>query len=121
MIRFAVGGAIRKDDIAKMIQEIGGEKVEVKVMTDMQAALAVQSKQADYYIGACHTGGGGALSMAIALLTVAKCATVSMPGRPPKENEIIQAVADGKVAFGFTGDHMEAALPVILREILQKS
>ncbi len=120
MIRVVVGGAIRKDDIAKMVQEIGGEKVEVKVMTDLQAALAIQSNQADYYIGACHTGGGGALSMAIALLTIVKCATVSMPGRPPKEEEIIQAVAAGKVAFGFTGDHMEAALPIIMREILAK-
>lgn len=118
MIRFVVGGVIRKDEISKMIRAIGGEKVEVKVMTDIQAALAVQSKQADYYIGACHTGGGGALSMAIALLTFAKCATVSMPGIPPKKDEIIKAVKAGKVAFGFTGDHMEESITLIMDEIL---
>ncbi|MBF4695207.1 DUF2620 domain-containing protein [Fusibacter ferrireducens] len=120
MIRFVVGGAIRKDDISKIVKEIGGDAVEVSILSDMQAALAIQTKKADYYVGACHTGGGGALSMAIALLTVDKCATVSMPGRPPKEDDIIKAVEEGKVAFGFTGDHAEAALAVIVREILKK-
>lgn len=121
MIKFVVGGAIRKDDIKNLIYELGGENVSVEVMSDMQAAIAIQKKAADYYVGACHTGGGGALSMAIALLSITKCATVSMPGRPPKEENIIKAVEEGKVAFGFTGDHMEAALPIIVREILKRA
>ena len=120
MIRIVVGGAIRKDDIKNLIMEIGGGKFEVEVMSDMQAAMAVKTNKADYYLGACHTGGGGALSMAIAILTMAKCATVSMPGRPPKEADIVKAVSDGKVAFGFTGDHLEAAVPVIMNEILKR-
>ncbi len=120
MIRFVVGGAICKDEIAKLICEIGGDQVQVSVMTDMQAVLAVQSKQADYYFGACHTGGGGALSMAIALLTLAKCATVSMPGRPPKKEEVVDAVKAGKIAFGFTGDHIDESVTLIMSEILSK-
>lgn len=120
MIKFVVGGAIEKQNIEKLIKEIGGEKVKVEIMSDMQAAMAIKTGKADYYLGACHTGGGGALSMAIALLTRAKCATISMPGRPPKEEDIIKAVADGKTAFGFTGDHYEKAVPVIVTEILKK-
>ena len=119
MIRIVIGGQVEKQNIAKLVKEIGGDRVEVEVKTDLQAASDVKMGKADYYLGACHTGGGGALSMAMALLTRDKCATVSMPGRKPKEEEIIQAVADGKVAFGFTGDHYEQAVSIILREILK--
>lgn len=120
MIKIVVGGAIEKQNIADLVKKIGGEKVSVDVMSDMQAAMAIKTGKAEYYLGACHTGGGGALSMAMALLTRDKCATVSMPGKAPKEEDIVKAVADGKVAFGFTGDHYEIAVPIIMREILQK-
>lgn len=120
MIKIVVGGQVEKQNIASLVKEIGGDKVEAQVKSDLQAASDVKMGKADYYIGACHTGGGGALSMAIALLTRAKCATVSMPGKPPKEEDIIKAVEEGKVAFGFTGDHFDKAVPVIIREILKK-
>ena len=57
--------------------------------------------------------------MAIALLTMSKCATISMPGRPPKEEDVKKEVEAGKVAFGFTADHIQAAVPMILKEILK--
>lgn len=117
-MKIVVGGAVEKQAVADLIKEIGGDKVEVVVMSDVQAAMAIKTKTADYYFGACHTGGGGALSMAIALLTKSLCATVSMPGRPPKEEEVKKEVADGKVAFGFTADHISTAVPMILNEIL---
>lgn len=120
MVRIVVGGQVEKQNIANMVKEIGGEKVEVQVKSDLQAANDVKLGKADYYLGACHTGGGGALSMAMALLTRDKCATVSMPGKPPKEENIIKVVSEGKVAFGFTGDHLDKAVPIIVREILKK-
>jgi len=120
MIKIVIGGAIEKQNIANLVEKIGGEDVKVEVMSDMQAAMAIKTGKADYYLGACHTGGGGALSMAMALLTREKCATVSMPGKPPKEENIVKVILEGKVAFGFTGDHYESAVPVILREILNK-
>lgn len=120
MIKIAIGGQVEKQNIANLVKELGGDRVEVQVKTDLQAASDVKVGKADYYLGACHTGGGGALSMAMALLTRDKCATVSMPGKPPKEEEIIKAVQEGKIAFGFTGDHFENAVPVIVREILKK-
>lgn len=120
MVKFVVGGQVEKQNIADLIKEVGGEDVEVTVKSDLQAANDVKSGKADYYLGACHTGGGGALSMAIALLTRAKTSTISMPGKPPKEEDIIKAVNEGKLAFGFTGDHYEKAVPIIVRQILKK-
>lgn len=120
MVKIVVGGQVEKQNIADLIKELGNEKIEVEVKSDIQAANAVKTGKADYYVGACETGGGGALSMAIALLTRDKCATLSMPGRLPKESEIIKAVEEGKVAFGFTGDHYKTVLPILIRELLNK-
>ena len=120
MIKFVVGGQVEKDNIVNLVKKIGGDTVEVQVKSDLHAANDIKTGKADYYLGACHTGGGGALSMAIALLTRTKCVTVSMPGKPPKEEDIVKAVAEGKVAFGFTGDHYERAVDLIVREILKK-
>lgn len=119
-MKIAVGGQVEKQNIANLIKEIGGDKVQVEIKTDIQAANDVKLGKADYYVGACHTGGGGALSMAIALLTRGKTATLSMPGRLPKEDDIVKAVEDGKVAFGFTGDHYEKVIPILMRELLKK-
>lgn len=119
MKRFVVGGQVEKNNIAKLIKEIGGDKVSVEVKADIQAANDVKLGKADYYVGACQTGGGGALSMAIALLTREKCATVSMPGMSPKEEKIISAVKEGKVAFGFTGDHYRTVIPILVKNILK--
>lgn len=118
-MKIVVGGQVEKQKIADLIKEIGGDSVEVTVKTDLQAASDVKMGKADYYFGACHTGGGGALSMAMALLTRAKCETVSMPGRPPKKDDVVNAVSQGKVAFGFTGDHFESAVPMIMEEIMK--
>lgn len=115
-----MGGQVQKQEIAQLIKDLVGDKAEVEIMSDLHAANAVKTGKADYYVGACHTGGGGALSMAMALLTRDKCETVSMPGRPPVKEKIIEAVDKGKVAFGFTGDHYEAAVPIIITELLKK-
>lgn len=118
MIRIAVGGAIDKAKIAEIIRKIGGEAVDVKIMSDIEAAMAVKNGNADYYIGACATGGGGALALAMALIGAAKCATVSMPGKPPQSENVRKAVKEGKIAFGFTNDHIEKAVPMIVNAIL---
>ena len=118
-MKIVVGGAVEKQAVADLIKQIAGDRAEITIMSDVQAAMSIKNKTADYYFGACHTGGGGALSMAIALLTRSKCATISMPGRPPKEDDVRREVAEGKVAFGFTADHIQAAVPMILKEILK--
>lgn len=120
MMKIVIGGQVEKQNIKKLVDVLGEGRVETEVKTDIQAANDVKLGKADYYVGACHTGGGGALSMAIALLTRDKCVTLSMPGRPPKEEDIVKAVEEGKLAFGFTGDHYEQIIPILLRELLKK-
>ena len=92
IIKVVIGGQIEKENMARLVKEIGGDQLQVEVKSDLQAAADVRAGKADYYLGACHTGGGGALGMAMALLTRTKCAIVSMPGKPPQEAEIIREV-----------------------------
>lgn len=120
MVRFAIGGQVDKKKVAELVRKVGGDAVEVSEHSDLEAAMQVKSGRADYYLGACHTGGGG-LAMAIAMLGKPLCLTVSMPGRPPKEEEIRKAVADGVKAFAFTADHAERAVPMIVKAILERS
>ncbi|SKC81729.1 DUF2620 domain-containing protein [Maledivibacter halophilus] len=120
MIKIVVGGAIDKQNIAKIIEGIGGKDVKVEIKSDIEAAMAVKTGTADYYFGACNTGGGGALAMAIALLGAGKCATLSMPGKAPEEEKVIEAINKGKVAFGFTNEHINQAVPMILKLIINK-
>jgi hypothetical protein len=119
MIKINVSGLAAKE-IVKNVAEIGGDQVEVRSVADIIGAREVAQGKADYYLGACATGGGGALSMAIAILGYSNCLTVSTAGRPPKEAEIQAAVASGKKAFGFASDHVETAVPLIMKAILAK-
>lgn len=71
-------------------------------------------------VGACNTGGGGALAMALALLGSKSCSTISMPGQIKSEAFIREEVDKGKKAFGFTAQHKDEVLPVLLKAICEK-
>ncbi|GAA0732726.1 DUF2620 domain-containing protein [Clostridium oceanicum] len=118
MVKIVIGGQIDKEKVANITRQIAGDKATVEVKTDIEAAMAVKNGQADYYLGACNTGGGGALAMAIALLGMNLCATVSMPGNVRSDEEIIKEIESGKKAFGFTPQHAEQVIPVIINKIL---
>lgn len=119
-MRIVVGGQIDKEEIASIIKKQLGDKAEITVKGDLEATMGMQAGKYDFYVGACNTGGGGALAMALALLGKAKCATVSMPGQIRSSEEIEAEVRDGKVAFGFTAQHKEAVLPVLLEALVNK-
>ena len=121
MLKIVVGGQINKQEIAEMTKKILGEDSLVEVKGDLDAALAMKTGQYDYYIGACNTGGGGALAMAMAMLGSETCATVSMPGKICSENEIIDYVNNGKKAFGFTAQHAEEVLNMLLKALVNKN
>lgn len=120
MVRIVVGGQINKREICDFTKKYLGDKAAVDIKGDLDAAMALKAGQYDYYIGACNTGGGGALALAMALLGAENCATISMPGRIFPDEEIIAAVQSGKTAFGFTAQHAEAVLPVLLTAIIEK-
>ncbi len=119
-MKIVVGGQIDKKEIAMMITQILGDEIQVDVMGDLDATMAMKAGKYDYYVGACNTGGGGALAMALALLGKAKCATLSMTASIRSDEEIRREVSDGKVAFGFTAQHKENVLPVLLHALVDK-
>src|SRR5690625_1171417 len=118
-MKIVVGGQVEKKAIEQMIKDFD-PLIVTTVKSDVEAAMSLKTGQADYYLGACHTGGGGALAMAIAIVGRDQCETVSMPGRQPKKEKITQAVNDDKKASGFPGDHAEQTVPMILQAIKNK-
>lgn len=119
MIRINVGGLSTKE-ICSLVTQIGGDRVQVRVTTDIAGAKEVAQGKADYYFGACATGGGGAISMAIAILGYSNCFTASTAGKLPKEEDVRKAVYGGKKAFGFACDHVDSTVPMIMRAILSR-
>lgn len=120
MIKIVVGGQVNKKEIADLIAQIAKDSFQISVKNDLDAAMDMKNGQADYYVGACNTGGGGALAMALALVGTDKCATVSMPGNIFPDEKIIEEVNKGKTAFGFTGQHFEKVVPVLINAIIKK-
>ncbi len=118
-MKIVIGGQVDKKEIEQLIKSLDSS-ITTMVKSDLEAAMAVKTGQADYYVGACHTGGGGALAMAIALLGMPNCETVSMPGHKPSAEKIETAVKVGKKAFGFTADHKDQAVPMIINALKNK-
>jgi len=117
--KIVVGGQLDKAEIQKLVEQGAKGKFEVEVKSDLDAAMALKNGAVEYYFGACNTGGGGALAMAIALLGRDLCATVSMPSKIMEEAEMRESVRQGKRAFGFTAQHKDVIVPIIMDEILK--
>jgi hypothetical protein len=120
-MKIVVGGQMDKDNVAAILRKHLNPDVEIKIMSDIEASMAIKTGTADYYFGACNTGGGGALAMAIALLGINQCSTVAMPGNIRSKDEIIKDVESGKKAFGFTPQAAEIVIPIIVEHIKNKS
>ena len=76
-MKIVIGGQMGKEEIKDLIVTTMGTECEVAIRDDVAAAMDVKSGNADLYLGACMTGGGGALAMAIAILGYGACMTVS--------------------------------------------
>ena len=92
MVRIVVGGQINKQEICAFTKEFCGSAATVDVKNDLDAAMAMQMGQYDYYIGACNTGGGGALALAMALLGAGICQTISMPGKMLQRHLLMNSI-----------------------------
>lgn len=117
MRKIVIGGQIDKEEVRQLVESHAEGKFDMTVKSDLDAAMAVKSGQADFYLGACNTGGGGALAMALALLGRENCVTVSMPSNVMSEAEIRENVQGGKKAFGFTAQHKDIVIPIIMDEL----
>ena len=118
MIKIVVGGQLAKEELAAKIKEVGGSKVLVTVKDDLQGAMDIMAGSADYYFGACQTGGGGALGMAIAMCGYGKCVTVASPGKIMAEQDMIAAVKGGKKCFGMVVEAIPSAVSVLVKAMI---
>jgi hypothetical protein len=117
MSTFVVTG-MGKERIAELVQANGGSDTTVEVKTDFEAALAIQRGQADYYIGACQSGAGGALGVATAILGSKNVARLSGLGQTtPTQTEIDGVVATGVRAFGLAHSHVDTVVPMLVRAL----
>lgn len=119
-IRFVVSG-VHSDKIATSVRLAGGNRVQVATMSDLEGARAVKAGQADYYIGACWTGGGGALAMAIAILGPSRSKVIATQGVVPSQEMIERAVESGAKAFGMNYEQIETVVPMLVKAILNQS
>lgn len=117
-MKIVVGGQMDKQVIEKLLVEQLNGKAEVIVKSDLDATMMVQSGQADYYVGACSTGAGGALAMAFGLLGANRCCSISTPGHTMSQDELSLKVKEGVIAFGFVNYDAEKVIPMILKEII---
>jgi hypothetical protein len=119
MLTIVVGG-LKKDVMERSIKKAGGEHVNVIVTSDFEGAKKVKAGEADYYLGACNSGGGAALSVPIGILGYGKCATVAKAGGKPDAKHIEKLVDEGKIAFGMAVESIEDAVPSIIGSLLNK-
>jgi hypothetical protein len=108
-------------EIHRILQGYTASGVEAKVSSDFEGAKAVKRGDADYYLGACYSGQGGALAAAIAVLGLPNTTMVGVPGRGPDRVKIEEAVGRGVKAFGMTQDQIAQAVPLIVDLLLRKS
>jgi len=85
----------------------------------MKAASMIKKGEVDYYIGACESGGGSAISILIGLVGYNKCCTVCKNGGTPKKEEIEKFVNDGKVCFGMAVSQLDITVPVLMKVLME--
>ncbi|AJI95873.1 DUF2620 domain-containing protein [Yersinia ruckeri] len=108
---------LQRELIREFIDKTAPDCFETFILSDMDAAIKVKDGLLDYYIGACNTGAGAALSMAIAIIGYNKSATIAKPGIKAKPDQIERFISEGKVAFGLSVEHIEHAIPLLITQL----
>ncbi|MBU3862769.1 DUF2620 domain-containing protein [Streptomyces sp. 4503] len=114
MIQILTGG-VGKAEVARTVEQLALDGVEIALSSDMDAAMKLRAGQASYFLGTCHTGAGASLGVLVGLMGKAACHTF---GRSvPTEAEVKALLAEGTKVFGFAIDQIDTATPVIARAI----
>jgi dihydrodipicolinate synthase/N-acetylneuraminate lyase len=108
-----------KERIAELAKAAGEGEVEATIRTDFEAALAVQNGDADFYIGACQSGAGGALGVANAILGSSKVVRMASVKNGDEAQAIAAALAEGKNAFGLTRSQVDSVVPVLVKAMVE--
>lgn len=110
-----------KDRVLELVRSCGASTISVDSVSDFQAANDIKSGKANFAIGVCQSGAGGALAMPMALLGPKFCAQLSTPSRQPSREEILEAVKQGKQVFGLALSHLDFAIPILMDEFATSS
>lgn len=116
-VRVVVAG-VDAAGMARIAEEAGGGRVKAVPLGDLQGARLVKTGRADYYIGTCWSGGGGALAAATAILGSRHVGICGTPGMQVKEEKVRDFLAEGRTAFGFPYEQSQTAIPTIVRAIV---
>jgi Protein of unknown function DUF2620 len=108
---------LARDRAAALASDAAAPDITVTTSSDYDGAVALQTGEADYYIGICQSGAGGALAFAIGLVGSKRARTVAPAGRPLDEQAVVTALAEGVVAFGVALDQVDAGVGCIIRAI----
>jgi hypothetical protein len=108
---------LARDRAAAVAREAAGADITVTTDSDFEGALALQAGDADYYIGICQSGAGGALAFAIGLVGSKRARTIAPPGRLMDEQAVAAALAEGVIAFGVALDQVDTAVAPLARAI----
>ncbi len=118
-MKIAIGG-MQKNLMEQEIKKACPD-AETIVTNDMNAASMMKKGEVDYYIGACESGSGSAISILIGLVGYSKCCTVCKNGGKPNKEEIEKFISNGKVCFGMAVDQMEVTVPVLMKALMEKN
>lgn len=114
-MKIAIGG-LKKDEMKAAVLA-ANPNIEVIITNDMKAIPMLKNNEVDYYLGACESGGGAAISILIGAIGYSKCATICKNGENPKREKIEKIVNEGKIVFGMAHDKIDVAAPILI-EIL---
>ena len=112
-MKIAIGG-MQKNQMQQEVAKACPD-VETVVTNDMNAASMLKKGEADYYIGACESGGGSAIAILIGLIGYNKCCTVCKNGGDPKKEEIERFEKKKKICFGMTVSQIENTIPILMQ------
>jgi hypothetical protein len=115
-----VAAGVDAETMAQLARDAGGGRIDSVAVSDMQGAKLVKKGQADYYLGTCWSGGGGALAAATAILGAARVGIAGTPGIAADAQKVSLLLEDGKVAFGFPYEQSHSAIPLIISAILSR-
>ncbi|BCL18730.1 DUF2620 domain-containing protein [Streptomyces tuirus] len=112
-------GGVGKSEVAQTIGELALDGLEVTVSNDMDAAMKLRARQADYFLGTCHTGAGASLGVLVGLMGRDACHTF---GRSvPTEETVTALLQEGKRVFGFATDQIDVVAPLMARAIANRT
>jgi hypothetical protein len=112
-------GGVGKTEVARTVESLSLDGVEITVSSDMDAAMKLRAGQAEYFLGTCHTGAGASLGVLVGLMGAASCHTFGR--QVPTDEQVKALLDDGKKVFGFSLDQIDRVAPLLARAIAARS